>query len=93
LEDARNRRIFAGVVEGISHYGNSVGVPTVGGEIYFDNAYNGNPLVNAMALGLMETEEIVKSGAKGQETQFYTLVLPPPRRYGRGKFCQCRINR
>lgn len=65
LEDARNRRIFAGVVEGISHYGNSVGVATVGGEIYFDNAYNGNPLVNAMALGLMETEEIVKSGAKG----------------------------
>jgi phosphoribosylformylglycinamidine synthase len=65
LEDARNRRIFAGVVEGISHYGNSVGVPTVGGEVYFDNAYNGNPLVNAMALGLMETEEIVKSGAKG----------------------------
>ncbi len=65
MEDARNRRIFAGVVEGISHYGNSVGVPTVGGEIYFDNAYNGNPLVNAMALGLMETEEIVKSGAKG----------------------------
>ncbi|MFN7247997.1 MAG: phosphoribosylformylglycinamidine synthase subunit PurL, partial [Microcystis sp.] len=65
LQDARNHRIFAGVVEGISHYGNSVGVPTVGGEIYFDNAYNGNPLVNAMALGLMETEEIVKSGAKG----------------------------
>ncbi|GBL14709.1 phosphoribosylformylglycinamidine synthase subunit PurL [Microcystis aeruginosa NIES-1211] len=65
LQDARNRRIFAGVVEGISHYGNSVGVPTVGGEIYFDNAYNGNPLVNAMALGLMETQEIVKSGAKG----------------------------
>ncbi|MEA5535199.1 phosphoribosylformylglycinamidine synthase subunit PurL [Crocosphaera sp. XPORK-15E] len=65
LENARNRRIFAGVVEGISHYGNCVGVPTVGGEIYFDPAYNGNPLVNAMALGLMETEDIVKSGASG----------------------------
>jgi phosphoribosylformylglycinamidine synthase subunit PurL len=65
LEDPRNRRICAGVVEGISHYGNSVGVPTVGGEVYFDPAYTGNPLVNAMALGLMETEEIVKSGAKG----------------------------
>ncbi|MBR8830125.1 MAG: phosphoribosylformylglycinamidine synthase subunit PurL [Chlorogloea purpurea SAG 13.99] len=65
LEDARNRRIFAGVVEGISHYGNCVGVPTVGGEVYFDQAYSGNPLVNAMALGLMETEEIVKSGAQG----------------------------
>ena len=65
LENARNRRIFAGVVEGISHYGNCVGVPTIGGEIYFNSAYNGNPLVNAMALGLMETEDIVKSGASG----------------------------
>lgn len=65
LEDARNRRIFKGVVEGISHYGNSFGVPTVGGEVYFDPAYSGNPLVNAMAIGLMETPEIVKSGASG----------------------------
>jgi phosphoribosylformylglycinamidine synthase len=65
LEDARTRRIFQGVVEGISHYGNCVGVPTVGGEVYFDPAYTGNPLVNAMALGLMETEEIVKAGASG----------------------------
>lgn len=65
LEDAKTRRLFSGVVAGISHYGNCVGVPTVGGEVYFDRAYSGNPLVNAMALGLMETEEIVKSGAKG----------------------------
>ena len=65
LEDARTRRIFQGVVEGISHYGNCIGVPTVAGEIYFDRAYSGNPLVNAMALGLMETSEIVKSGASG----------------------------
>ncbi|AFZ36657.1 phosphoribosylformylglycinamidine synthase subunit II [Stanieria cyanosphaera PCC 7437] len=65
LEDARTRRIFQGVVEGISHYGNCVGVPTVGGEVYFDPAYTGNPLVNAMALGLMETDEIVKAGASG----------------------------
>ncbi len=65
LSDARTRRIFQGVVEGISHYGNCIGVPTVAGEIYFDRAYTGNPLVNAMALGLMETEEIVKSGASG----------------------------
>ncbi|GAB4279861.1 MAG: phosphoribosylformylglycinamidine synthase subunit PurL [Oscillatoriaceae cyanobacterium] len=65
LEDTRTRRIFAGVVEGIAHYGNCVGVPTVGGEIYFNPAYNGNPLVNVMALGLMETTEIVKSGAAG----------------------------
>lgn len=65
LEDPRNRRIFSGVVEGISHYGNCIGVPTVGGEVYFDSAYSGNPLVNAMALGLMETSEIVKAGASG----------------------------
>ena len=65
LDDARTRRLFTGVVAGISHYGNCVGVPTVGGEVYFDPAYSGNPLVNVMALGLMETIEIVKSGAKG----------------------------
>jgi phosphoribosylformylglycinamidine synthase subunit PurL len=65
LGDAKTRRIFNGVVAGISHYGNCVGVPTVGGEVYFDLAYSGNPLVNAMALGLMETTEIVKSGAAG----------------------------
>ncbi len=65
LEDPRTRRLFSGVISGISHYGNCVGVPTVGGEIYFDPAYSGNPLVNVMALGLMETPEIVKSGASG----------------------------
>ena len=65
LDDAKTRRLFSGVVAGISHYGNCVGVPTVGGEVYFDRAYSGNPLVNAMALGLMETPEIVKSGARG----------------------------
>jgi phosphoribosylformylglycinamidine synthase len=65
LDHPRTRRIFTGVVEGISHYGNCVGVPTVGGEVYFDPAYSGNPLVNAMAIGLMETEEIVKAGASG----------------------------
>ncbi|OUL29078.1 phosphoribosylformylglycinamidine synthase II [Nostoc sp. RF31YmG] len=65
LEDAKTQRLFQGVVAGISHYGNCVGVPTVGGEVYFDPAYSGNPLVNVMALGLMETPEIVKSGASG----------------------------
>ncbi|MEM9541418.1 MAG: phosphoribosylformylglycinamidine synthase subunit PurL [Cyanobacteria bacterium P01_E01_bin.42] len=65
LEDAKTRRTFNGVVEGIANYGNCTGIPTVGGEIYFDRAYSGNPLVNAMALGLMETEEIVKAGASG----------------------------
>ncbi|MEH2120513.1 phosphoribosylformylglycinamidine synthase subunit PurL [Nostoc sp.] len=65
LEDAKTQRLFTGVIAGIAHYGNCVGVPTVGGEVYFDPAYSGNPLVNVMALGLMETLEIVKSGASG----------------------------
>ncbi|MBD2335559.1 phosphoribosylformylglycinamidine synthase subunit PurL [Calothrix sp. FACHB-156] len=65
LEDGKTQRLFQGVVAGISHYGNCVGVPTVGGEVYFNPAYSGNPLVNVMALGLMETPEIVKSGASG----------------------------
>ncbi|TFI52307.1 phosphoribosylformylglycinamidine synthase subunit PurL [Mastigocladus laminosus UU774] len=65
LEDPKTQRLFSGVIAGIAHYGNSVGVPTVGGEVYFDPAYSGNPLVNVMALGLMETSEIVKSGASG----------------------------
>jgi phosphoribosylformylglycinamidine synthase len=65
LDDAKTQRLFKGVISGISHYGNCIGVPTVGGEVYFDPAYSGNPLVNVMALGLMETPEIVKSGASG----------------------------
>jgi len=65
LDNPRTRRLFSGVVSGIAHYGNCVGVPIVGGEITFDPAYSGNPLVNVMALGLMETPEIVKSGASG----------------------------
>ena len=65
LEEGRNVGLMEGVVAGIAHYGNCVGVPTVGGEVAFDPSYSGNPLVNAMALGLMETEEIVRSGASG----------------------------
>lgn len=65
LENPRSRQIFNGVVEGISHYGNCVGVPTVGGEAYFDPAYAGNPLVNAMAIGIMETPDVIKAGASG----------------------------
>ncbi len=65
LENEKNISLLEGVVAGISHYGNCVGVPTIGGEVGFDSSYSGNPLVNAMALGLMETEEIVCSGASG----------------------------
>jgi len=64
IEKPSNLSLLKGVVSGISHYGNCVGVPTVGGEINFDESYSGNPLVNVMALGLLETDEIVCSGAK-----------------------------
>ena len=64
LDKSSNVDLLRGVVSGISHYGNCVGVPTVGGEIEFDDSYSGNPLVNVMALGLLETDEIVCSGAK-----------------------------
>ena len=65
LDESRNAGLMEGVVAGIAHYGNCVGVPTVAGEVAFDPSYSGNPLVNAMALGLMETETIVRSGASG----------------------------
>ncbi len=64
IDKPSNLSLLKGVVSGISHYGNCVGVPTVGGEINFDESYSGNPLVNVMALGLLETDEIVCSGAK-----------------------------
>ncbi|WP_288262976.1 phosphoribosylformylglycinamidine synthase subunit PurL [uncultured Prochlorococcus sp.] len=64
LDKISNIDLLRGVVSGIAHYGNCVGVPTVGGEIDFDDSYSGNPLVNVMALGLLETSEIVCSGAK-----------------------------
>ncbi|MFM7265152.1 MAG: phosphoribosylformylglycinamidine synthase subunit PurL [Cyanobium sp.] len=65
LEEPRNVGLMEGVVAGIAHYGNCVGVPTVGGEVAFDPSYSGNPLVNAMALGLMEADDIVRAGASG----------------------------
>jgi phosphoribosylformylglycinamidine synthase II len=60
-----NRRIFAGVVAGIAHYGNCIGIPTIGGEIYFDESYNGNPLVNVFNLGVLRHEQIARGAAKG----------------------------
>lgn len=62
---AHNRRLFAGVVSGIAHYGNCIGVPTIGGEIYFDESYNGNPLVNVFCLGVLRHEEIARGAASG----------------------------
>jgi phosphoribosylformylglycinamidine synthase II len=59
LDDAHNRYLFNGVVKGIAGYGNAVGVPTVGGELEFDDCYSGNPLVNVMCLGVLRREQLV----------------------------------
>ena len=65
LESPRVRYLFSGVVKGIGDYGNCVGVPTVAGEIVFDPAYEGNPLVNAMCVGLMHEENLIRAKAQG----------------------------
>src|SRR5512134_2765026 len=59
------RRLFAGVVSGIAHYGNCSGIPTIAGEVYFDKSYEGNPLVNAFCLGVLRHEQIARGAAKG----------------------------
>jgi phosphoribosylformylglycinamidine synthase subunit PurL len=64
-EGERVRYLFAGVVKGIGDYGNCVGVPTIGGEIYFDAAYEGNPLVNAMCIGELRSDELIRAVAEG----------------------------
>ncbi|MBT4512255.1 MAG: phosphoribosylformylglycinamidine synthase subunit PurL [Chloroflexi bacterium] len=65
LSDPRNRYLFNGVVAGIAGYGNCLGIPDVGGEIYFSDMYSGNPLVNAMCVGLLETSKLVSAQAGG----------------------------
>jgi phosphoribosylformylglycinamidine synthase subunit PurL len=61
----QNRRLFRGVVAGIAHYGNCIGVPTIGGEVAFDESYNGNPLVNVFCLGVLRHEQIARGAAAG----------------------------
>ncbi|MDA7916094.1 phosphoribosylformylglycinamidine synthase subunit PurL, partial [Verrucomicrobia bacterium] len=65
LDNAEVRRLFSGVVAGIAHYGNCFGIPTVAGEVYFDESYEGNPLVNAFALGVLRHDQIARGAAKG----------------------------
>ena len=65
LSDARNRYLFNGVVGGISHYGNCVGIPDVGGEVNFASSYAGNPLVNAMCVGLIRQDKLIRARACG----------------------------
>ncbi|MFO7660501.1 MAG: phosphoribosylformylglycinamidine synthase subunit PurL [Candidatus Cloacimonadaceae bacterium] len=64
-DNTQVKHLIKGVVNGIADYGNCFGVPTVGGEIYFEDSYEGNPLVNAMAVGILRHEHLAKSGAKG----------------------------
>ena len=65
LTEENNKYLLSGVVGGIGGYGNSVGIPTVGGDVYFHSSYSGNPLVNAMAVGLLEHKDIAKGVATG----------------------------
>ncbi len=65
LDQPRNRYLFSGVVAGIGDYGNCIGVPTVGGEVFFAESYSGNPLVNAMCVGLIESKNLVMAKATG----------------------------
>ena len=65
LNNPRVRYLFGGVVKGIGDYGNCVGIPNLGGEVYFDDAYEGNPLVNAMAIGHLKVEELIRGFASG----------------------------
>ncbi|HEY7499090.1 MAG TPA: phosphoribosylformylglycinamidine synthase subunit PurL [Vicinamibacterales bacterium] len=70
-EGARTRRIVEGVVAGIAGYGNSIGIPTVGGEIAFDDSYAGNPLVNVFCLGIVRADALVKGSAAGTGNPVY----------------------
>jgi len=66
LDDARTRYLFDGVVRGIGDYGNCLGIPTVAGEVYFDESYQDNPLVNAMSVGLVDTKHVASAIAEGE---------------------------
>ncbi|HEX9512590.1 MAG TPA: phosphoribosylformylglycinamidine synthase subunit PurL [Puia sp.] len=65
LKEAKTQHLLSGVVHGIGHYGNCFGVPTVGGEIYFEDCYHTNPLVNAMSVGILKNGETISATATG----------------------------
>jgi phosphoribosylformylglycinamidine synthase len=65
LKESKTQHLLSGVVHGIGHYGNCFGVPTVGGEIYFEDCYHTNPLVNAMSVGILKNGETISATAKG----------------------------
>lgn len=71
LEEETVKRLFRGVVSGISHYGNCIGVPNIGGDLVFDPSYEGNPLVNAMCLGILRHDQIQRGAASGVGNPVY----------------------
>jgi phosphoribosylformylglycinamidine synthase len=73
LDNPRVRYLFDGVVRGIGDYGNSFGVPTVAGEVHFDNAYEGNPLVNAMSVGIVKSDEVASAVASEPGCHVYVV--------------------
>ena len=79
LDSPVTRRLLRGVVAGIAHYGNCVGVPTVGGDVYFDKAYEGNPLVNALCLGTLRHDQIRRGKATGVGNPVYYVGAPTGR--------------
>ncbi|MEP6744408.1 MAG: phosphoribosylformylglycinamidine synthase subunit PurL, partial [Gemmatimonadota bacterium] len=79
LDDARNRYLFAGCVQGVGTYGNCVGIPTLGGEVDFAPGYSGNPLVNAMAVGILRETDLITAKMRGPGN----LVLAVGARTGR----------
>ena len=83
LESAQVKRLFRGVVSGISHYGNCLGIPNMGGDVYFDDCYEGNPLVNALCAGILKHEEIQRGAATGVGNPVY-YVGPGTGRDGLG---------
>ncbi len=83
LESEQVKRLFRGVVSGISHYGNCLGIPNMGGDVYFDDCYEGNPLVNALCAGILKHEEIQRGAATGVGNPVY-YVGPGTGRDGLG---------
>lgn len=71
LQEPKTQHLLSGVVHGIGHYGNCFGVPTVGGEIYFENCYHTNPLVNAMSVGILKNGETISATAEGLDNPVF----------------------
>lgn len=79
LDKARTRHLLRGVVHGIAHYGNCVGIPNVAGDVYFDPSYEGNPLVNACCVGIVRSDRIRRARAKGIGNPVYYVGAPTGR--------------